>query len=373
MLVAALIGPRPNPRLRLKTTFPPASAIVRIAMDNECQPSPSRKKRRGLRGPLLVPSSPEPDDRESQSHRGKNEVNGGRPLPFYRATGGGGRMETYSERLYSQNSLGEDAVSSPPDQSAPTITQNENTIESSAVEPPPSERTPQSVRETGSTPSAKHRKPAQSVTVAWPGAVFPTALQIDENKKDLRRFRFVRGLLDAPKLIVGRQPGGHKILRVKRGPGVAYDCSYCRLNGYILRFLDRPSLYRHKMDCPYNPDPQGFLSWFLKKFECSPEHYPPYGPTPGDIYNSWYCRVCHENGEPEKKWSTKGWAKRHWAKCKYNPQRVDNPPRAQPERKKKKKKKTSGSSRVAKSDMKKKTKDKVFSTPFRDRADGLRS
>jgi len=340
-------------------------------MDNECQASPSKKKRRGLRRPFLVHSSPETDDRESQSHRGKNEVNGGSPLPFSGATGGGGRMATCSERLYSQISLGEDSGSSPPDQSIPTIKQNENTIESSAAELPTPERNPQSVPETGSAASTKHRKPSRSVRVTWPGAVTPTALQIEEDKNYLRRFKSAHGVLDASKFISGRQPGGHKMLRVRRGPVQAYDCSFCRLNGYVLRFLDRPSVYRHNMNCPYNPNPQGFLSWFLKKFECSPEHYPPYGPTPGDIYNSWYCRVCHENGEPEKKWSTEGWAKRHWKKCKYNPQRVDNPPRALPERKKIKK--TPRSSRIAKNNMKTKKKGKVYSTPFRDCADGLRS
>src|SRR5205814_8173728 len=49
----------------------------------------------------------------------------------------------------------------------------------------------------------------------------------------------------------------------------------------------------------------------------------------------WTCRMCHEHGEPAKTWTSQGWVRNHWLKCKYNQQLDARVPRALPLSKKK--------------------------------------
>jgi len=56
-----------------------------------------------------------------------------------------------------------------------------------------------------------------------------------------------------------------------------------------------------------------------------PRFYPPYDKTIEDSFESWFCRVCEEHGETSRRWSTRGWAKRHWLSCQHNPGGGDYP------------------------------------------------
>jgi hypothetical protein len=62
----------------------------------------------------------------------------------------------------------------------------------------------------------------------------------------------------------------------------------------------------------------------MKRFDgWEPRLYQPYDKMVDESFESWYCRLCEENGETSKRWSTKGWARRHWLTCKHNPGGLD--------------------------------------------------
>jgi len=87
------------------------------------------------------------------------------------------------------------------------------------------------------------------ITLLWPGNAVPTALEIDEDEIFRRQFSKSWGFLDAQKKITAKQPRTGEPIEILHGRNRAYDCSLCRANGYLLRFLDQPSLARHCMVC----------------------------------------------------------------------------------------------------------------------------
>jgi hypothetical protein len=174
------------------------------------------------------------------------------------------------------------------------------------------------------------------LVISLSGSDSPTPLAIEDEpglRRRMKKFVSSRyGLLFPPNVIKGRQPGTGRAMHVHLDNGPAYDCSFCRQIGYIVRFREQAAVFRHCMaDCPNNLNPEKYLQYFKWQFHCEPRFYKPYSRRPGEI-ESWYCRFCEENAVSSKEWSTVGWAKRHWLQCQFNPRRVDKPPPQAPDK-----------------------------------------
>jgi hypothetical protein len=125
-----------------------------------------------------------------------------------------------------------------------------------------------------------------------------------------------------------------------------FDCLFCRMHGVVEGRRKLEKAIEHRSTCQYNPDLGEYTPPKTNKIaQPARPGRQPWKVTDRTIYwiklgkEKWACRLCRENGEPEKFWTARGWVRRHWMSCAHNPSIGFHVPIVHPKRKKQKKRK----------------------------------
>lgn len=174
--------------------------------------------------------------------------------------------------------------------------------------------------------------------------------------EDIEQKCIFEGIFEAQHLVLRNVETGD-VSRVIPAPrNKCYDCLYCLRAGIIYGTRKLKGAKRHRAQCENNPNRKLHSAQYIYEYEQRPKKLktsaeniidPPAREkkreegTDNTKYwvklalKSWACRKCRKRGEPLKTWSSQGWVRNHWLKCKYNKRKGLTVPRPLPPSKRK--------------------------------------
>ena len=168
------------------------------------------------------------------------------------------------------------------------------------------------------------------------------------------------GIFEAQELVLRHVETGEVTRLISMPPNRCYDCLYCLQVGIIHGTRKLKRAKNHRAECMNNPNQNLHKAQYVHQYKQrtkksknsrniepltkeerkktridNTKYWVQLGP------NIWACRKCRRYGEPRKTWSTQGWVRNHWQKCKYNDRKGAIVPKPLPPSRKKSLKKDS--------------------------------
>ena len=173
---------------------------------------------------------------------------------------------------------------------------------------------------------------------------------------DIEEKCLFEGIFEAQDWVLKHVETGEVSRVIPSPPHRCYDCLYCLKAGIIYGMRKLKRAKSHRAQCTHNPNRKLHSAQFIYEYERRPKTLntsaeniikPPAreekrkNDTDNTRYwvrlapKSWACRKCRKRGEPLKTWSSQGWVRNHWLKCKYNRRKGMTVPRPLPPSKQK--------------------------------------